>query len=179
MPRLAHTPEKILDTFDQRTGVSDGRKGRRIARQFRFRRRCRRLPTGHHLANPLDQAPILLNNLHQGLFPHGNNQQLRRSQHRGRTRLTGQERHLAEKFPRFKRRHCRSKTSLLQANIGLSGNNDIEYLAWLALADDSLTGQIVLIAIGALFAGAMWGLVLLGRPAATPRLLSGIERRAS
>jgi tight adherence protein B len=43
---------------------------------------------------------------------------------------------------------------------------------------DSLTGQIVLIAIGALFAGAMWGLVLLGRPAATPRLLSGIERRA-
>ena len=44
---------------------------------------------------------------------------------------------------------------------------------------DSLTGQIVLIGIGALFAGAMWGLVLLGRPAATPRLLSGIERRAS
>ena len=40
---------------------------------------------------------------------------------------------------------------------------------------DSATGQVVLIAIGALFAGALWGLVLLGRPAATPRLLAGIE----
>ena len=44
---------------------------------------------------------------------------------------------------------------------------------------DSIAGQIVLIAIGGLFAGALWGLVLLGRPAAAPRLLSGIERRAS
>lgn len=44
---------------------------------------------------------------------------------------------------------------------------------------DSVTGQFVLIGIGALFAGALWGLVLLGRPAASPRLLSGIERGAS
>ena len=44
---------------------------------------------------------------------------------------------------------------------------------------DSATGQIVMIAIGALFAGALWGLVLLGRPASTPRLLAGIERRGA
>ncbi|MEK7424340.1 MAG: pilus assembly protein TadB [Actinomycetota bacterium] len=42
---------------------------------------------------------------------------------------------------------------------------------------DSATGQVVLILIGALFAGALWGLVVLGRPAAAPRLLAGIERR--
>ena len=40
---------------------------------------------------------------------------------------------------------------------------------------DMATGQVVLVAIGALFAGALWSLVLLGRPAATPRLLAGIE----
>lgn len=39
---------------------------------------------------------------------------------------------------------------------------------------DSPTGQFVLAVIGALFAGALWGLVQLGRPAATPRLLAGI-----
>lgn len=43
---------------------------------------------------------------------------------------------------------------------------------------DSATGQMVLVLIGALFAGALWGLVLLGRPAATPRLLAGIEKRS-
>jgi Flp pilus assembly protein TadB len=42
---------------------------------------------------------------------------------------------------------------------------------------DSFTGQMVLVGIGLLFAGALWGLVLLGRPAEAPRLLAGIERR--
>ena len=40
---------------------------------------------------------------------------------------------------------------------------------------DSVTGQIVLTAIGALFAGALWSLVQLGRPVTQPRLLAGIE----
>jgi len=40
---------------------------------------------------------------------------------------------------------------------------------------DSATGQIVLMAIGALFAGALWALVQLGRPVTPPRLLAGIE----
>jgi hypothetical protein len=35
------------------------------------------------------------------------------------------------------------------------------------------TGQVVLVVIGALFAGALWSLVLLGRPVAQPRLLGG------
>ncbi len=39
---------------------------------------------------------------------------------------------------------------------------------------DTPTGQAVMIGIGALFAAALWSLVLLGRPAATPRLLAGI-----
>lgn len=43
---------------------------------------------------------------------------------------------------------------------------------------DSLTGQLVLIGIGMLFAGALWSLVLIGRPATAPRLLSGIGRSA-
>lgn len=43
---------------------------------------------------------------------------------------------------------------------------------------DSLGGQVVMGVIGALFAGALWGLVLLGRPAATPRLLAGVEEVA-
>ena len=41
---------------------------------------------------------------------------------------------------------------------------------------DSATGQIVLMGIGALFAGALWALVLLGRPASSPRLLASVER---
>jgi tight adherence protein B len=40
---------------------------------------------------------------------------------------------------------------------------------------DTATGQLVLVAIGGLFAGALWSLVLLGRPAASPRLLAGVE----
>ncbi len=40
---------------------------------------------------------------------------------------------------------------------------------------DTVTGQIVLVAIGALFAGALWSLVELGRPVTPPRLLAGIE----
>ena len=44
---------------------------------------------------------------------------------------------------------------------------------------DTITGQLVLIGIGGLFAGALWGLVALGRPASAPRLLAGVERRAS
>lgn len=39
----------------------------------------------------------------------------------------------------------------------------------------SVTGQAVMVGIGALFAGALWGLVQLGRPAVVPRLLAGIE----
>ena len=41
---------------------------------------------------------------------------------------------------------------------------------------DSVTGQIVMIGIGCLFAGALWGLVQLGRPATAPRLLARIEK---
>lgn len=40
---------------------------------------------------------------------------------------------------------------------------------------DSATGQMVLALIGALFAGALWGLVELGKPAAGPRILAGVE----
>jgi tight adherence protein B len=40
---------------------------------------------------------------------------------------------------------------------------------------DTATGQLVLVGIGGLFAGALWGLVQLGRPADSPRLLSGIQ----
>lgn len=44
---------------------------------------------------------------------------------------------------------------------------------------DSLGGQFVLAVIGALFAGALFGLVALGRPVDTPRLLAGIEEGSS
>jgi tight adherence protein B len=44
---------------------------------------------------------------------------------------------------------------------------------------DTLTGQIVLMVVGAVFAAALWGLVVLGRPAESPRLLGGIERSLS
>lgn len=44
---------------------------------------------------------------------------------------------------------------------------------------DSFGGQIVLAVIGALFGGALWGLVRLGRPIASPRLLAGIESAGS
>lgn len=40
---------------------------------------------------------------------------------------------------------------------------------------NTATGQSVLMAIGALFAGAMWTLVSMGEPAVAPRLLAGIE----
>jgi tight adherence protein B len=40
---------------------------------------------------------------------------------------------------------------------------------------DSFTGQVVLMAIGALFAAALWSLVVLGRAAPSPRLLAGVE----
>ncbi len=43
---------------------------------------------------------------------------------------------------------------------------------------DSIGGQMVMGVIGLLFAGALWGLVLLGRPAPTPRLLAGVEEVA-
>ena len=36
-------------------------------------------------------------------------------------------------------------------------------------------GQLVLTVIGVLFAGALWGLVALGRPAPAPRLLGGVS----
>lgn len=37
---------------------------------------------------------------------------------------------------------------------------------------DTATGQMVLMGIGALFAGALWALVVMGRPAMPPRLLA-------
>ncbi|HQZ33345.1 MAG TPA: hypothetical protein PK020_02915 [Ilumatobacteraceae bacterium] len=37
---------------------------------------------------------------------------------------------------------------------------------------DTFTGQVVMLGIGALFVGALWSLVQLGRPAAAPRLLA-------
>lgn len=40
---------------------------------------------------------------------------------------------------------------------------------------DSVTGQVMLVVIGGLFAGALAGLVRLGRPAVAPRLLAGQE----
>ena len=40
---------------------------------------------------------------------------------------------------------------------------------------DTVAGQLVLGVIGALFVGALYALVRLGRPVATPRLLGGIE----
>jgi Flp pilus assembly protein TadB len=44
---------------------------------------------------------------------------------------------------------------------------------------DSFGGQIVLAVIGALFGGALLGLVQLGRPVEVPRLLAGIEEGTS
>jgi Flp pilus assembly protein TadB len=41
---------------------------------------------------------------------------------------------------------------------------------------DSMAGQFVLMMIAALFAGALWGLVQLGRPSEAPRILAGVER---
>jgi tight adherence protein B len=38
---------------------------------------------------------------------------------------------------------------------------------------DTVTGQLVLGGIGAIFAAALWGLVALGKPAVSPRLLAG------
>jgi len=38
-------------------------------------------------------------------------------------------------------------------------------------------GQLVLVVIAALFGGALWGLVVLSRPAASPRLLAGVADR--
>ena len=44
---------------------------------------------------------------------------------------------------------------------------------------DAAGGQLVLMVIGGLFALALFGLVQLGRPAASPRLLGGVEEHAS
>ena len=41
---------------------------------------------------------------------------------------------------------------------------------------DSMSGQLVLVMIAGLFAGALWGLVQLGRPSESPRILAGVER---
>ena len=43
---------------------------------------------------------------------------------------------------------------------------------------NSFTGQLVLIMIAGLFAGALWGLVQLGRPAEPPRILAGVEQES-
>ena len=41
---------------------------------------------------------------------------------------------------------------------------------------DTAVGQLVLALVGALFAGAVWGLIVLSRPGAEPRVLAGVER---
>lgn len=40
---------------------------------------------------------------------------------------------------------------------------------------DSLTGQLVLLVVGVLFAGAVWALMVMSRPVPVPRVLAGIE----
>lgn len=40
---------------------------------------------------------------------------------------------------------------------------------------DSVAGQLVMLVIGALFAGAVWALMVMSRPVAVPRVLAGIE----
>ena len=42
---------------------------------------------------------------------------------------------------------------------------------------DTFTGQAVMLGIGALFVGALWSLVQLGRPAAAPRLLAAVPEQ--
>lgn len=42
---------------------------------------------------------------------------------------------------------------------------------------DTFTGQVVMLGIGALFVGALWSLVQLGRPAAAPRLLAAVPEQ--
>lgn len=43
---------------------------------------------------------------------------------------------------------------------------------------DSLTGQLVLLMAGGLFAGAVWSLMVMSRPVPVPRVLAGIEEVA-
>jgi len=40
---------------------------------------------------------------------------------------------------------------------------------------DSLTGQLVLLVVGVLFAGAVWALMVMSRPVPVPRVLAGVE----
>lgn len=40
---------------------------------------------------------------------------------------------------------------------------------------DSVTGQLVLLLVGGLFAGAVWALMVMSRPIPVPRVLAGIE----
>lgn len=40
---------------------------------------------------------------------------------------------------------------------------------------DSLAGQLVLLVVGGLFAGAVWSLMVMSRPVPVPRVLAGIE----
>lgn len=44
---------------------------------------------------------------------------------------------------------------------------------------DEPWGQFVLALVGALFAGAVWGLIVMSRPVAEPRVLAGVERVGS
>lgn len=44
---------------------------------------------------------------------------------------------------------------------------------------DTATGQLVMVGIGGLFCGALWSLVVLGRPAASPRLFTTPELSSS
>jgi hypothetical protein len=40
---------------------------------------------------------------------------------------------------------------------------------------DDVTGQLVLLAVGGLFSGAVWALMVMSRPVPVPRVLAGIE----
>ena len=44
---------------------------------------------------------------------------------------------------------------------------------------DTGWGQVVLAIVGTLFAGAVWGLIVMSRPVAEPRVLAGVERRGA
>lgn len=44
---------------------------------------------------------------------------------------------------------------------------------------DTLTGQVVLAVVGALFVGAVWALIQLGRPVPEPRVLAGVAKELS
>lgn len=63
------------------------------------------MPTGHDLANLLNQSSILLHHLKKGILADRNHLQSLSSYHRRRPGFTGQERHFSKKLPGSQRRH--------------------------------------------------------------------------